>query len=89
MLALEVVDLLHYITSGKWWTRAWIFQEDSRSSLKMNLLIPQSLCLSKTQAGEECCSTPGELQVNSPDFDEDSTLFCLAFRLTFKKVEEE
>ena len=33
--ALKVVELLDYITSDKWWTRAWIFQEGYRSSTKM------------------------------------------------------
>lgn len=78
-MALEVVELLDYITSDKWWTRAWIFQEDYRSSLKMNLLIPHSIDLSEHQAEEECCSIQGEFQMNSPDFHEESTLFCLAF----------
>ncbi len=83
-LALEVVEMLDYITTDKWWTRAWIFQEDYRSPMeKMNLLIPHSLCLSGTQAGEEWCSIPGEVQVNSTIFHGESTLFCLAFLLAF------
>lgn len=77
--ALKVVELLDYITSDKWWTRAWIFQEDYRSSTKMNLLIPHSLCLSRNQAKKEMCSIPGELQVDSATFHEQSTVYCLAF----------
>ncbi len=85
-LALEVVEMLDYITTDKWWTRAWIFQEDYRSPMeKMCLLIPHSLCLSETQAGEEWCSIPNEVQVNSTIFHEKSTLFCLAFLLAFSR----
>ena len=76
-VASEVVHLLDDITSDKWWTRAWIFQEDYRSSVKMTLLIP--LDPSITQARGKWCSIPGELQVNSAKFHEQSTLFCLAF----------
>ena len=76
-VALEVVNLLDDITSDKWWTRAWIFQENYRSSVKMTLLIP--LDPSITQARGQWCSIPGELQVNSVEFHEQSTLFCLAF----------
>ena len=76
--ASKIVDLLDYITSDKWWTRAWIFQEDYRSAMKMTLLIPRSPLLSEIQAEDELCSIPGELQVKSVDFHEQSTLFCLA-----------
>ena len=76
-VALEAVNLLDDITSDKWWTRAWIFQEDYRSSGKMTLLIP--LDPSITKARGKWCSIPGELQVNSAKFHKQSTLFCLAF----------
>ena len=76
--ASKIVDLLDYITSDKWWTRAWIFQEDYRSAMKMTLLIPRSPLLSGNRTEGEMCSIPGELQVNSVVFHEQSTLFCLA-----------
>ena len=78
-VALEVVDLLDYITLDKWWSRAWIFQEAYRSSVKMDLLIPHSLHLDRIQASKDWCRIPGEIQVNSVDFHAQSTLFCLAF----------
>lgn len=84
--ASKILSLLDYITTDKWWTRAWIFQEDYRSSVKMNLLIPHLLRLNWTQAGRERCSIPSELQVNSADFHEQATAFCLAFR---QKAEQE
>ena len=84
--ASRIVDLLDYITSDKWWTRAWIFQENYRSAVKMTLLIPRSPLLSGIQAEGELCSIPGELQVKSVVFHEQSTLFCLA--LLQKKGEE-
>lgn len=77
--ALKILSLLDYITTDKWWTRAWIFQENYRSSIKMNLLVPHSLLLNRTQARREWCSIPSELQVSSVDFHEQATLFCLAF----------
>ena len=77
-MASKIVDLLVYMTSDKWWTRAWIFQEDYRSAVKMTLLIPRSPLLSGIQAEGELCSIPGELQVKSVAFHEQSTLFCLA-----------
>ena len=77
--ASKVVDLLDYITSDKWWTRAWIFQEDYRSTMKMTLLIPRSPVLSRIQRDDELCSIPNEIQVESVIFHEESTLFCLAF----------
>ena len=76
-MATEVVHLLYDITSDKWWTRAWIFQEDYCSSVRMTLLIP--LDSSITQARGKWCSIPGELQLNSANFHNQSTLFCLAF----------
>ena len=78
-MASKIVDLLDYITSDKWWTRAWIFQENYRSAVNMTLLIPCSLLLSDVPTKDELCSIPGELQVKSVVFHEQSTLFCLAF----------
>ena len=84
--ASKIVDLLDYVTSDKWWTRAWIYQEDHRSAAKMTLLIPRSPLISRIQAEGELCRIPGELQVKSVVFHEQSTLFCLA--LLQKKGEE-
>ena len=78
-MASKIVDLLDYVTSDKWWTRAWIFQEDYRSAVDMTLLIPRSPSLSDVQMEDKLCSIPGELQVKSVVFHEQSTLFCLAF----------
>ena len=77
--ASKIVDLLDYITSDKWWTRAWIFQEDYRSTVKMTLLIPRSPLLSGLRTDDGLCSIPNELEVKSVIFHEQSTLFCLAF----------
>ena len=76
----KVIELLHYIITDKWWTRAWIFQENYRSSVKMKLLIPfhHSLSLNKNQR-KEWGNIPGELQVSSANFHEQATLFCLGF----------
>ena len=46
----EVLKLLAKITSDEWWDRAWIFQEEYRSSTKMRLLIPYYPSLRTKQA---------------------------------------
>lgn len=77
--ARKVLELLQRITSDQWWSRAWIFQEEYRSSVRMCLLIPHSLSLRKEHVRDELGNIPGELQVNSAAFRHVSTLFCLAY----------
>lgn len=76
----HVLDLLKLITSDKWWTRAWIFQEEYRGSTRMKLLIPHSHSLHKNGMKIVLGDMEGELQVSSTDFREQATLFCLAYR---------
>ena len=85
--ALEVVMLLHWISSDPWWSRAWIFQEQYCSSMKMNILIPHCPRLNTRHAPNEFGIVPGELQVSLDNFRTQSTMFCLACRRRFGKRE--
>ncbi|KAJ4128092.1 hypothetical protein NW768_008376 [Fusarium equiseti] len=84
--AKKMLDLLYEITSDKWWTRAWTFQENYRAGLKMTLLIhhDQDLEAAKRSmlSGKRAIFgvVPGELSVQSVKFSESATKFCLAFR---------
>jgi hypothetical protein len=77
--ALDVLALLERIISDPWWERAWIFQEEYLSSVKMDLLIPHLPGLRKGRTSRVVGDLPGELEVNSADFRRESTLFCLAY----------
>jgi len=85
--ASKVLELLHLITSDLWWDRAWIFQEDYRASTKMTLLIRTSI--PRPHIPSKFGDTPGELEVNSANFREAATLFCLAYRRKLNNIEEE
>jgi hypothetical protein len=84
--AQRMLNLLYEITSDKWWTRAWTFQENYRAGLKMTLLIHHDPQLEITKrsmlSGKKPMFgvVPGELSVQSVKFSESATKFCLAFR---------
>ena len=71
----NVETLLSKITSDRWWSRAWTYQEEYRSSGKMCLLIPCSESLIRYH---ELGNIPGELEVSSRKFREAVTRFFLA-----------
>ncbi|KAI1473433.1 hypothetical protein K445DRAFT_144347 [Daldinia sp. EC12] len=82
-----VLDLLDDITSDLWWTRAWTFQEDYRSSTRMMLLIPHH----RNLEGRKRATMPdlgdimideivGEIGIQSAAFREQATKFCLSYR---------
>ena len=77
--ASRVVELLQHITSDPWWDRAWIYQEEYRSSVKMRLLIPHAPSLRKEHAEKELGDMPNELQIVSARFHSVTTEFCLAY----------
>ncbi|OBS24252.1 hypothetical protein FPOA_04798 [Fusarium poae] len=84
--ALKMLNLLYEITSDKWWTRAWTFQENYKAGLKMTLLIHHASDLERAKRsmliGKKAMFgvVPGELSVQSVKFSESATKFCLAFR---------
>ena len=80
--AQKALTLLELLTSDPWWTRAWTFQEDYRSSIKMTLLISHhpSLEDQKRDARGVLGDLPGEICVKSADFRTEATKFCVAYQ---------
>jgi hypothetical protein len=76
--AKEVLNIIDLIVKDNWWTRAWIFQEEYLSSLRMKLLIRSSQYHTQTQF-PKFGVIPGELQVQAANFRTEATVFCLAF----------
>jgi len=72
----EVIELLKHITSDPWWSRGWVFQEEYRSSGRMQLLIPHARHLKKPRDTKVLGNIPGELNVNSATFRTQTSLFC-------------
>ncbi|KAK7213069.1 hypothetical protein V2G26_020247 [Clonostachys chloroleuca] len=74
------LTLLDNITSDRWWTRAWTFQENYRSSTKMTLLIhhPSNLESTKGEFADVFGYVPGELSIQSTSFFKHTTLLCQA-----------
>lgn len=80
--ASEGIELLRKITSDRWWTRAWIYQENYRGAERMNLLMPHSPKLKELKAQHEDLfgDLEGELIINSIQFSEALTDLCSAFK---------
>jgi hypothetical protein len=83
--APAVVSLLDRITSDTWWSRAWTFQEDYKSSIKMTLLLPHVAALENCKAAnsQHFSQLQGEVCLNSADFRRASTEYCLAYQTRF------
>ncbi|KAB8263135.1 heterokaryon incompatibility protein-domain-containing protein [Aspergillus pseudonomiae] len=77
----RILNLLDYITSDPWWKRAWTFQEDYCSSVRMCLLIPYSSALQdcKRKHCEIFGDLDGELCITSADFRSQATEFCMDY----------
>ncbi|KAI0904053.1 heterokaryon incompatibility protein-domain-containing protein [Ustulina deusta] len=79
--ASQTLELLEAIVRDKWWTRAWIYQENYRGGTDMKLLIPH--CISSENYRNNHITLfgniPGELILNSTSFHKAATAFCLAF----------
>ncbi|KAI5920018.1 heterokaryon incompatibility protein-domain-containing protein [Camillea tinctor] len=82
-----LLRLLDDITSDRWWTRAWTFQEDYKASTRMVLLIPHARNLEDRKQGMADLQNrplfgnlPGELRIRSADFRSEVTSFCLEYR---------
>ncbi|KAI1504459.1 heterokaryon incompatibility protein-domain-containing protein [Biscogniauxia marginata] len=82
-----VLRLLDDITSDRWWTRAWTFQEDYKASTRMVFLIPHDPILEDRKRAARDFSDrrllgtlPGEICIKSTDFRREATKFCLAYR---------
>jgi hypothetical protein len=75
--SLGIFDVLVHLHTDRWWTRAWIFQEEYLSSTRMQILIRREPGLvTMHQFG----SVPGEICLNAVEFRTQATLFLLAFK---------
>lgn len=80
--AREAIELLDRITSDRWWTRAWIYQENYHGGKRMFLLMPHATDLERPKAKYAALfgDLKGELVIKSVDFYEASTVLCSAFK---------
>ncbi len=79
--AAAVLRLLDFLTSDPWWTRAWTFQEDYKSSSHMTLLVGHAAALHTAKNGEDGLfgRLRGELCIDSIKFRVEATRFCEAY----------
>lgn len=70
-----VLNLLKRLSKDRWWRRAWIFQEEYRSSTAMCLLIRHDPGLLKTG---HFGTITGEMCFGASSFREQATVFLLA-----------
>ena len=75
--ARVVLSIIELIVKDSWWDRAWIFQEEYLSQLRMRLLIRSSVYYGRNQSNY-FGDIPGELQVVATDFRTEATTLCLA-----------
>jgi hypothetical protein len=74
----EVLDLLTRITNDRWWTRAWIFQENYLAETRMWLIIRHSNGIQKPLKYNNLGALRNEVVVELHKFKIYATLFCLA-----------
>jgi hypothetical protein len=76
-VSLGIFDVLVHLHTDRWWTRAWIFQEEYLSSTSMQILIR---CEPGLVAKHRFGSVQGEICLNAVKFRTQATLFLLAFK---------
>jgi hypothetical protein len=75
--SLEIFNVLVHLYKDRWWTRAWIFQEEHLSSTAMQILIRRKRgILARRKFG----FLQGEICLNAMDFRKQATLFLLTFK---------
>jgi hypothetical protein len=75
--SLGIFNVLIHLYKDRWWTRAWIFQEEYISSTAMRILIRRKQgILVRRKFG----FLQGEMCMNAVDFRKQATLFLLAFK---------
>jgi hypothetical protein len=72
---IKVIRILQDLVRDSWWERAWIYQEEYLSGLRMDLLIPVR---SSVQVPEHYDPIPGEFCVQATKFREQVSVFLLA-----------
>ncbi|RYP78471.1 hypothetical protein DL770_006884 [Monosporascus sp. CRB-9-2] len=79
--AHRALMLLNAITSDRWWTRVWTFQEPHRAGHQMTLLIRHSVSLERSKRSYHVFGdVPGELCLNYVTFSFEATRLCQAFQ---------
>ena len=73
---INLLKVLGRLSSDQWWHRAWIFQEEYRSSINMLLLIRHNPSLKK---GHDFGRMYGEICISSVQLRTQATLFLLAY----------
>lgn len=82
--------LLNAITSDRWWTRAWTFQECYRAGGQMTLLIRHAAGLKRHERSYDLFGDlPGELCIKFVRFSSEATKLCQAFQRTWPRSMEE
>jgi hypothetical protein len=76
-VSLGIFDVLVHLHTDRWWTRAWIFQEEYLSSTHMQILIR---CEPGLVARRRLGSVQGEICLNAVEFRTQATFFLLAFK---------
>ena len=75
----KVIHILEDLTSDGWWDRAWIYQEEYLSGLRMDLLIPVKPGVRVPGRYGEIA---GEFCAQATRFREQATIFLLAYFAT-------
>ena len=75
----KVIRILQNLVGDGWWNRAWIYQEEYLSGLRMDLLIPVN---SGVQVPSPYGWVPGEFCVQAATFREQTTIFLSAYSST-------
>ncbi|KAK6431493.1 hypothetical protein LTR95_012347, partial [Oleoguttula sp. CCFEE 5521] len=76
-ISIAVFNLLERLHGDRWWTRAWIFQEEYLSSTAMHIL---ARCRPGIAIERKFGILRGEICFNAAKFREQATLFLLAFK---------
>ncbi|KAL7623278.1 hypothetical protein AAE478_006959 [Parahypoxylon ruwenzoriense] len=86
----DALRMLGEITSGRWWERAFPFQENYLGGIAMILLISHPRTLKgQKQRHAIFNNIPDELCINAVDFFDQATRFCVAFRDSRPSAPEE
>jgi hypothetical protein len=75
--AMAVFNVLVHLHKDRWWTRAWIFQEEYLSSTSMQILIRHKQDIVPS---EKFGPVEGEVCLNAVEFRTQATLFLLALK---------
>lgn len=75
--AMGIFNVLVHLHADRWWTRAWIFQEEYLSSTSMQILIRHKQDIAPSR---RFGLVKGEVCINAVEFRTQATLFLLALK---------